>query len=245
MPWWQPLVNLGYPGIFLVSLAGASSIIIPIPYWAALLAAGATGQFNPLFLAAASGLGAAVGELVGYGAGYAGRSISSEKYERHFNSMLRIFDRFGVPAIFVFALTPLPDDLLFIPLGLARYSLWKAFLPCVAGKFFMSLIIIYTGSAVSGALMGGWIPALVTMTVLVLIILVFLRIDWEKVMDRFAPPSDGHSNPHADTATHSARRRQVPSVMISRNPSRLRSRPTARLDGENFPSGWGFTRTLN
>lgn len=190
MSWWQPLVGLGYGGIFLLSFLGASSIVIPIPYTAALLAAGAAGQFNLLLLAVAAGLGSAAGELVGYGAGYAGRKVVSGDYERKFDAMLRIFERFGAPAIFVFALTPLPDDLLFIPLGLAKYSLWKAFATCAAGKFVMSLILVHAGFAAGWAFGGGWLSAAVTGVVLVALIVLIFRVDWVKLADRLAPPAE-------------------------------------------------------
>jgi len=41
---------------------------------------------------------------------------------------------------FIFALTPLPDDLLFIPLGIMRYNLPKTLLAAFFGKLVMLLI---------------------------------------------------------------------------------------------------------
>ncbi|KXA93285.1 hypothetical protein AKJ37_00485 [candidate division MSBL1 archaeon SCGC-AAA259I09] len=184
MPWWDPLIALGYPGIFVLNFLGASSIVFPIPYTVALLVAGTSHSFNPLLLAAVAGLGSALGEFVGYGAGYAGRKVVGGDYERKFEAMLKIFERYGTPAIFLFALTPLPDDLLFIPLGLARYSFWKAFIPCVAGKFLMALILVYIGSAAGWAFGTNWITALITGIVLIVIIYAVLRLDWVKLADR-------------------------------------------------------------
>lgn len=185
MEWWQALAGLGYPGVFLLSFIGASSIIIPIPYTVALLAISATGQFNLFLLAVAAGLGAAVGELVGYGLGYAGRGFVSKKHNRRFNAMRKILDRFGMPAVFIFALTPLPDDLLFIPLGFMRYNFWKVFIPCVAGKFLMSLIIVHVGAAAGQMFVGNWIVALVTAILLILIVIAIFRINWEKLADKY------------------------------------------------------------
>ncbi len=48
--------------------------------------------------------------------------------------MVKLFDKYGPATIFLFALTPLPDDLLFIPLGVMRYPFWKAFIPALFGK---------------------------------------------------------------------------------------------------------------
>ena len=176
--------NIGYPGISLLSFIGASSVIIPIPYAVILL--GIAHAFNPLLLAIAAGLGAAGGELVGYGLGYAGRHAVGKKRRRQLDAMLSIFERFGVLAVFIFALTPLPDDLLFIPLGLMHYSLWKAFTACVAGKFVMSLIIAYMGKAAS-ELFDGWMLAVVVGVLMVLVVVAMFRIDWVKVAERYAP----------------------------------------------------------
>jgi len=169
-----------------LSFIGAASIIFPIPYTVVLLAISTTGQFNPLLLAVVAGLGSAVGELVGYGIGYMGKGVVGKKRERRLNAMLRLFNRFGInrfgaAAIFIFALTPLPDDLLFIPLGLSRYKLWKVFLPCVAGKFLMFLIIAYAGGAVGQLYTESPIFSVLTMILLVLVIIAIFRIDWEKV----------------------------------------------------------------
>lgn len=176
--------NIGYPGISLLSFVGASSVIIPIPY--AVILFGIAPAFNPLLLAIAAGLGAAGGELVGYGLGYAGRHAVGKKRRRQLDAMLSIFKRFGVLAVFIFAFTPLPDDLLFIPLGLMHYSLWKAFAACVAGKFAMSFIIAYVGGAV-GDLFPDWMLAAVVAVLLVLVVVVMFRIDWVKVAERYAP----------------------------------------------------------
>jgi len=101
--------------------------------------------------------------------------------------MLRIFKRFGLPAIFIFALTPLPDDLLFIPLGLMRYSLWRALLACVAGKFAMSLIIAYVGWAAGELFAVNWPLAALVAIFLALIIVAIFKIDWVKLAERYAP----------------------------------------------------------
>lgn len=176
--------NIGYPGISLLSFIGASSVIIPIPYTVILF--GIARDFNPFLLAIAASLGAAGGELVGYGLGYAGRHAVGKKRRRQLDAMLSIFERFGVLAVFIFALTPLPDDLLFIPLGLMHYSLWRAFTACVAGKFVMSLIIAYMGKA-AGELFDGWMLAAVVAVILALVVVVMFRIDWVKVAERYVP----------------------------------------------------------
>ncbi len=133
----------GYFGIFLISLLGASSIIFPIPYTVIIFALGNT--FEPLWIAVAAGLGAAIGEILGYLIGVGGGKFISEKYQGKMESVTKVIERYGWIYIFVFALTPLPDDLLFIPLGVMRYGLLRAFVPALIGKFLMSVIVAYSG----------------------------------------------------------------------------------------------------
>lgn len=164
-----------------MSFIGAASIFFPIPYTVVLLAISATRQFNPLLLAVSAGLGSAVGEMVGYGLGYMGRGVVGKKRERRLNAIVRLFDRFGAAAVFVFALTPLPDDLLLIPLGLLRYKFWKVFVPCAAGKFLMFLTIAYLGGAVGQWYTENPVFAVLAFVLLVLVAVAMFWIDWEKV----------------------------------------------------------------
>jgi len=188
--WLQTLGSFGYIGIFLMSFISASAIFIPIPYTVALLAVSATGQFNLFLLALAAGIGAATGELVGYGLGYLGRRYVNRKYGRRFDAMVKLLNHryYGSIAVFLFALTPLPDDLLFIPLGLLRYNLWKVFIPCVLGKFFMSFIIVYVGQAMGQSVIeGSPIFAIIMIVLLVLILIAMFKIDLGKLVERYAP----------------------------------------------------------
>lgn len=188
--WLQTLGSFGYIGIFLMSFVGASAIFIPIPYTVALLAISATGQFNIFFLALAAGLGAATGELVSYGLGYLGRRYVNRKYGRRFDAMVKLLNHryYGPIAVFIFALTPLPDDLLFIPLGLLRYNLWKVFIPCVLGKFLMSFIIVKVGQEMGQSVIeGSPIFVIIIVVLLVLILIAMFKIDWGKFVERYLP----------------------------------------------------------
>lgn len=96
---------------------------------------------------------------------------------------------------FLFALTPLPDDLLFIPLGVIRYSIVRVFIPALIGKFCMNLIVAYSGrfsihiiKNVFGV-ESDWITALIGMILaIVLLIIVFIimfKLDWEKYLEKY------------------------------------------------------------
>lgn len=185
----QQFAQLGYLGIFLMSLIGASSIVFPIPYTIAIFLL--AKNFDPILLVIAAGAGAALGEFTGYMLGYYGRRMLSAERQRKMEFMVKLFGRYGPVAIFIFALTPLPDDLLFIPLGLLRYKLIKAFIPALLGKMLMIYILAYFGRIGSDIILlifgqgNEWIGMIITAVLLAIILVMLFRIDWEKLFERF------------------------------------------------------------
>jgi membrane protein YqaA with SNARE-associated domain len=191
--WMQPLLQYGYLGIFLISLLGAMSIFVPIPYTIVIFILGGSSSFDPLWIAVAAGAGAAIGEFSGYLIGMGGRRVISGRYKKRMEFLTKLFKKYGPVAIFVFALTPLPDDLLFIPLGVMRYSLLRAFVPALLGKFFSNLIIAYSGRlsleivksifGVEGEGTSLLIGTIIGIVLLVIVFIIMFKVDWEK---RFA-----------------------------------------------------------
>ena len=193
-------VQYGYLGIFFISLLGATSVIIPIPSSVVIFILGgltsSTGfLFEPLFIAVAAGAGAAVGELSGYLVGLGGRKVIGEKYKKKMDILMKLFQRFGPIVIFVFALTPLPDDLLFIPLGVMRYKILKAFIPALLGKFVSNLIIAYAGRLSIGIIrdifgaegegMSLLIGTVLAVVLLIVVFVIMFKVDWEKRAEKY------------------------------------------------------------
>lgn len=199
--WMQNLsIQYGYFGIFLISLIGALSIFFPIPYTVVIftlggLKVGEAWVFEPVWIAIAAGTGAAVGEFSGYLLGFGGRKALGEKYKKKMEFLMKVFDRFGSIVIFLFALTPLPDDLLFIPLGVIRYSIIKALIPALIGKICMNFIIAYSGRLsiqIIRDIFGiesDWISALIGMALaialLIIAFVIMFKMDWEKNFKKY------------------------------------------------------------
>jgi len=184
---YQFALQYGYVGVFAISIIGAMSIIIPIPYTLFIYLLGAF--LDPIPLALAGGLGSALGEAAGYLIGYYGRAVISKERQRNMDYMLKIFSRHGSITVFLFALTPLPDDLLFIPLGIMRYKFIRVFIPAFLGKSLMCLILAYGGRLSIEFIRalfedGGWLGGLLTTVLLIAIIALMLKIDWEKVFEK-------------------------------------------------------------
>ncbi len=189
---WQLFGPYRYLGVFAVSLIGTASIILPVPYTLLILNLSMSpNMWDPLLLTISGGLGSSIGEMSGYALGYFGRKAISPERQRKMSYLVKIFDRFGPIAIFVFALTPLPDDLLYIPLGILRYKFYKAFIPTVIGKFLMIAIIAYFGRTAGDIIRllfgegGAEIIIIATTVLLFIVIIAMYRIDWEKVFEKY------------------------------------------------------------
>jgi membrane protein DedA with SNARE-associated domain len=192
--------QFGYFGVFLISLIGALAIFFPIPYTVVIftlggLQAGNGWAFEPVLIALAAGTGSAIGEFSGYLLGFGGRKVIGEKYKKKMDFLVKAFNRFGPITIFVFALTPLPDDLLFIPLGVMRYSVIRAFVAAFIGKFCMNLIVAYSGRFSIGIIRdmfgveSDWISALIgfilAMVLLIVVFVIMFKVDWEKHFEKY------------------------------------------------------------
>jgi membrane protein YqaA with SNARE-associated domain len=205
-------VQYGYFGIFLISMLGAMSIFVPIPYTVVIFTLGGLRIFDPLWIAVAAGLGAAIGEFSGYLIGFGGRRIISEKQKTKMDFLTKLFKKFGPIVIFVFALTPLPDDLLFIPLGVMRYSVLRAFIPALLGKFVSNLIIAYSGYfsleiiknifGVEGEGTSALIGMVLALVLMVIVFIIMFKVDWEKRFEKYvnAPEEDSGKASEGNTA---------------------------------------------
>lgn len=150
-------------------------------------------------LALMGGLGSALGELTGYIVGYGTKKIA----EGRNSDLLKNIDGFGklilenkkrTPLyIFLFALTPLPDDILFLPLGIIKYPFWKCIIPGWLGKNFTTLfycmwpIFVAFGFLAQGVATNGKssiiteaLLLLVTITVMFFI----MAFDWSKYLEK-------------------------------------------------------------
>lgn len=178
----------GYWGAFVISLIGAASIFIVIPYvgFVFLLA---TAGLNIWVLSLLSAFGAALGEIISYLVGYAGGRLTDKHHREKYESIhqwIRSHSRFTPLIIFIFGLTPLPDDLIFIPLGLVRYNFIKAFIPGFLGKATMIITTLYFGKVSLNSLgleNGGFYSEIFTMVLTILIIYGVLKINWEKLLE--------------------------------------------------------------
>ncbi|MGA2308773.1 MAG: VTT domain-containing protein [Candidatus Bathyarchaeia archaeon] len=189
-------MQYGYLGVFVMSLAGAMSIIVPVPdtivvFTLAGLKIGGGWVFAPLLIALAATLGGAIGELSGYLLGLSSKKVITGKYKKNVDFLVKVFNKFGAIAIFAFALTPLPDDLVFIPLGASRYNPIKAFAPALTGKLLLSLAVAYGSRFSIGIIrdifgVGSDLMSLVISTgVGIAFAIALFKVDWARRFEKY------------------------------------------------------------
>ena len=183
--------------IFALCLIGALTVIVPVPYTAVILTlAASVPEMNLLEVALWGGFGSGLGEVVGWVLGkYLGESIGSSRYRSRLKAISLVMSRhkFLIPVIvFLFALTPLPDDALFIILGAINYRLVYALASGIAGKITMLYVI-----GLFGKLVGEFTPDWFSSVLAIVLVLLFLAlvefVDWEKLAEKYLPRREGES----------------------------------------------------
>ena len=147
--------SLGYPAVFLISLFGNATLIVPVPAFAVVCTGGTI--LNPLLVGILGGTGQALGEMTGYIAGYGGQGFFQKgRYYQRINSWVA---RRGWVAIVLLGVIPNPIfDFAGLAAGALRMPAWKFLAAATVGKTIRAIIIAY-GCAYGIDLLGVPDPA--------------------------------------------------------------------------------------
>jgi membrane protein DedA with SNARE-associated domain len=192
-------LELGYLGIVLFSFVSSVIVFIPIPYFPVLMSAALNENFDPTLLVLFSTLGAVAGKMIIFCGSYYGRKIIlSYSTKKRMLPLQKLLSRYGWMGVFTAAATPIPDDIVYIPLGLAKYSPLKFLSALFVGKFILGGVIvvisIYFGRPFVEYLLAETsnpifliIIAALTITIIVVTIYYFIKIDWERIIGKWFP----------------------------------------------------------
>ena len=135
----------GYPGVFIISLLGNATIILPAP---SLAVVSMTGAFlNPFLVGLVAGVGEPLGELTGYLAGYSGRAVVENR--ENYDKVVSWTNRYGLWVIFVLSIIPNPlFDLAGIAAGALQVPVYKFLLVCWVGKTIKTTLFALGGRAI-------------------------------------------------------------------------------------------------
>jgi len=195
---WLPS-ELAYLGILVISFILNIIPFLPVPDFPVLVTATFDSKLDPHLIALYSSLGMGAAKMVIFYASYYGRKFFfSAKAKENMLPLQRLLARYGWGGAFAATVTPIPDDLVYIPLGLAKYSPWKFATAVFAGKFiqnefivwgaiylgrpFVENIIGYSTSTVNLVAIG-----VASVAVLVVMVYFFPRIDYAKIIGKWFP----------------------------------------------------------
>jgi membrane protein DedA with SNARE-associated domain len=190
--------EVGYLGLTLVSFFGSLIPFIPLPSFLLLATMSVGDKFDLHVLAIISALTATAAKVIVFTVSYEGRRIIGEKSRKRMRPFERLVKRYGAAAAFFAAATPMPDDLIYIPLGLAKYNPKRFFIATLTGKLVLSYVIVFVSHYMGLSLVEPFLENIEDVSTIYIgiavfavlmtsIIILLLKLDWQRLMGRFAP----------------------------------------------------------
>ena len=190
--------EVGYLGLTIVSFFGSLIPFVPIPSFVLVATMAVGEQFDIHVLVLIAALTSTAAKQIIFYVSYGGRKIISEKTKQRMKPFQKLVKRYGGSAAFAAAATPIPDDLVYIPLGLAKYNPKRFFVATLLGKIVLYYTIVlishYMGLSLLEPILQdiedplpvyiGIIGLGLAMTIIVILL---LRLDWERILSRVAP----------------------------------------------------------
>jgi len=190
--------EVGYLGLAIVSFFGSLIPFVPIPSFVLVATMAVGEQFDIHILVLIAALTATGAKQIIFYVSYGGRKIISEKTKKRMKPFQKLVKRYGGSAAFVAAATPIPDDLVYIPLGLAKYNPKRFFVATLLGKIVLYYAIVlishYMGLSLLEPILQNiedplpvYIGIIILGLAMTIIVILLLRLDWERILSRVAP----------------------------------------------------------
>ncbi len=190
--------EVGYLGLSLVSFFGSLIPFVPLPSFLLLATMSIGDQFDIHILAILAAITATAAKQIIFFVSYGGRRIMNERTRIRMKPFERLVKRYGAAAAFIAAATPIPDDLVYIPLGLAKYNPKRFFIATLAGKIVLSYSVIliarFLGLSYLDPLLqeiedpiGIYVGIVIFGIAMTIIIILMLQLNWAKVLGSIAP----------------------------------------------------------
>ena len=190
--------EVGYLGLAIVSFFGSLIPFVPIPSFVLVATMAVGEQFDIHVLVLIAALTATGAKQIIFYVSYGGRKIISEKTKKRMKPFQKLVKRYGGSAAFVAAATPIPDDLVYIPLGLAKYNPKRFFVATLLGKIVLYYAIVlishYMGLSLLEPILQEiedplpiYIGIIILGLAMTIIVILLLRLNWERILSRVAP----------------------------------------------------------
>jgi len=190
--------EVGYLGLTIVSFFGSLVPFVPVPSFLLLATMAVGAQFDINILALIAAFTATAAKQIIFYISYGGRKIISEKTKKRMKPFQKLVKRYGGTAAFVAAATPIPDDIVYIPLGLAKYNPRKFFVATLLGKLVLCYVVVlishYMGLSVLEPILEEikdplpvYVGIIILGAIMTITVILLLRLDWAKILGRIAP----------------------------------------------------------
>ena len=190
--------EVGYLSLSLVNFFGSLVPFVPLPGFLLLATMSVGDQFDLHVLALLSAVTATVAKQIIFYVSYGGRKMINEKTRKRMRPFERLVKKYGAGAAFFAAATPIPDDLVYVPLGLAKYNPKRFFIATLTGKIVLSYAIVFISHNLGLSLVEPFLENVNDATPIYLGIIIFgvmmtsvvillLRLDWARILGKFAP----------------------------------------------------------
>ena len=190
--------EVGYLGLAIVSFFGSLIPFVPIPSFVLVATMAVGEQFDIHVLVIIAALTSTAAKQIIFYISYGGRKIISEKTLKRMKPFQKLVKRYGGSAAFVAAATPIPDDLVYIPLGLAKYNPKRFFVATLLGKIVLYYAIVlishYMGLSLLEPILQDiedplpvYIGIIILGLAMTITVILLLRLNWERILSRVAP----------------------------------------------------------
>ena len=188
----------GYLILALVNFFGSLIPFVPLPGFLLLATMSVGDQYDLHVLALLSAITATVAKQIIFFVSFSGRRIMNEKTRKRMRPFERLVKKYGAAAAFVAAATPIPDDIIFVPLGLAKYNPKRFFIATLTGKIVLSYIIVFISHYIGLSFIEPfleniddttpvYIGIIIFGAIMTAVIVLLLKLDWVRIMGKFAP----------------------------------------------------------
>lgn len=172
------LGQLGLGSVFLVSMLSHMTIVARDMFVPMLLSLSAS--YNPILLGIIAGWGGAFGDISAYFLGWGvGESIRGEQNGKE-DRLLRWIKRYGLWAVFLFALTPLPDTPILILAGSSQLPFRKLLIVQGVGKSLLYSLGAFVGGFILEGLTGAVGSLYASTGIVVLSIAFCVLVTWNR-----------------------------------------------------------------
>jgi membrane protein DedA with SNARE-associated domain len=169
-------------GINLIPFASPSNLLIASN--AALLVA-----TDPLSLGILVALGATSAKIVHYIVSFFVGKHLGEKRRKQLDAAAAKVRRWAFLAVFIAAISPIPDDPVIIPLGLMKYNPAKFSAAYFAGKLSVAVLGAYLGGfgeQILSGYVGQAALVMISIVLTVVIMVVLLKVDLSSIIERIS-----------------------------------------------------------